>query len=121
MTIYMFSKEDSKDITKFTSLTDAAETLEVPEHKIQRVLDGYLDDIDGFKFMYKPEATKGFDTTKVSYHQEQKNRFFYASNELCTWEECKVLYKDDAQIPRKSVRISDGIRMLRNGFTAIPF
>ena len=121
MTIYMFSKEDSKDITTFEDVEEVALTLGVPKFKVQRVLDGYAGSLNGYGFLEKPPTTKGFDSSKVSYHQEQKNRVFDATQELGTWEECVWLSKGNTEIPRKSTKIAKAIQMLNNGYIAIPF
>ena len=121
MTIYMFSKEDSKDITTFDSVEEAALTLGVPKFKIQRVLDGYAGSLNGYGFLEEPVVTRGIDLSKVSYHQEQKNRFFDLTNELCTWEECIWISKGNTEIPKKSIKITKAIQMLNNGYVAIPF
>ena len=117
----MFSKEDGKDITTFEDVEEAAIHLGVPKFKVQRVLDGYAGSLNGYGFLEEPVATKGFDSTKVSYHQEQKNRFFDLTNELCTWEECMWIVKGTTEIPKKSVKITKAIQMLNNGYAAIPF
>lgn len=119
--IYSFNKETGKFGKEYASVKEASTTLKIPQTKIQEVLDGTLNDYQGCGFIYKPEEDYDRDTSTISYFMEQKRTFNKLTEGLCTWEQMHDLRNDDVIILKSSLTVGQAIKLLKDGYTAIPF
>ncbi len=120
--IYIYNIANNKFVKEVATVRDAATHLHTTQAKVKEVLEGHTPHI-GNRGLIEMDKTSIPPTliSKATYYMQLKEQFYELTLSQCTWEDCVVLKSSDTEIDKKSTTLQQAIKLLNQGYIAIPF